>query len=310
MSSTIIKPHQLGIKPQQLGIKSQRLGVKPQQLGVKPQQLSYKAQTNNEAFPQQGAADGEDFGTTQTMSKQSLKHIIHDLNHHLMLIGLSADNLAESSNRNQRASENARILRRNLDQVSAILAGLFADNKANNDEAAIGWAQLDLLLQKQKYDWHLILGDKIKLTIFVEPFAGRLHLEPMALMRILTNFVHNAVDAIREKKGYEADFETASITITIQAEDIAHSNLSSKDTQNLSISIKDNGAGVAESLKHKLFEPGETSKTANNLKRRGYGLSAVKEQVLRWQGKVELKSSSADAGSHFVLSLPLYNENP
>ena len=126
---------------------------------------------------------------------------------------------------------------RNLDQVSAILAGLFADNGANNDGAAIGWTQLDLLLQKQKYDWHLILGDKIKLTIFVEPFAGRLHLEPMALMRILTNFVHNAVDAIGGKKGYEADFETASITITIQAEGIAHSNVSSKDTQSLSISI-------------------------------------------------------------------------
>ena len=70
--------------------------IKPQQLGVKPQQLRYKAQTNNEAFPQQGATDGEDFGTAQTMSKQSLKHIIHDLNHYLMLIGLSADNLAES----------------------------------------------------------------------------------------------------------------------------------------------------------------------------------------------------------------------
>ena len=93
MSSTIIKPHQLGIKPQQLSTKH-RL-VTRRFLNKVPQMVKILEQRKH-------------------MSKQSLKHIIHDLNHHLMLIGLSADNLAESSNRNQRASENARILRRNL----------------------------------------------------------------------------------------------------------------------------------------------------------------------------------------------------
>ena len=110
------------------------------------------------------------------------------------------------------------------------------------------------------------------------------------------------------KKGYEADFETASITITIQAEDIAHSSLSSKDTQNLSISIKDNGAGVKAQNINSLSQGKQAKQpTISNAVAMDYLRS---KRVLRWQGKVELKPSSADAGSHFVLSLPLYNENP
>lgn len=237
-------------------------------------------------------------GFAKRFSTENLKHIIHDLNHHLMLIGLSADNLAGYSEHDNHACENARILRRNLDEVSSILANLFADNQEKDEARALGWAQLDLLLQRQKHDWHLLTGDDIILTIIVEPFMGALHLEPMALMRVLTNFVHNGVDALRDKQHSQNKEQTLTMTITCQG----------IDDDTLFIHIKDNGNGIKDELRESLFTAGHSSKNTAKNNERGYGLSSVQAQLARWAGEAQLVASSRELGSHFVLSLPLQSQ--
>lgn len=270
---------------------------------LKPEQLPYKAKGSHHSSPAHQGDENDPSTTngTNTLSKENLKHIIHDLNHHLMLIGLSADNLAGHSGQNNIACENAQILRRNLDQVSTILATLFADNDEVPENGHISWAQLDLLLQRQRYDWQLLAGEAISLTIMVEPFSGTAYLEPMALMRVLTNFVHNALDAIHDRRRRDQSFETGAISITIIP------SIDDSSGKELHIHIEDNGGGVKDELKDSLFEAGQSSKGENSAHHRGFGLSSVTEWLARWEGKAILLSSSAETGSHFVLTLPLYD---
>ena len=263
---------------------------------MQPKLSGYQANHEDNSFASNQPIVGKEEKLSQSFSADSLKHIIHDLNHHLMLIGLSADNLAGYSQHDNHACENARILRRNLDQVASILANLFA-NDDKHEVCALGWAQLDLLLQRQKYDWQLLAGEDIALTIIVEPFENSLHVEPMALMRVLTNFVHNAVDALREKHISWPDDQQPHLSITCQGVD-----------DKLFIHVKDNGNGIKADLRTCLFEAGQTSKNTTKNSKRGFGLSSVQTQLARWAGHAQLLSSSKEAGSHFVLSLPLHNK--
>ena len=265
---------------------------------MKPKQPLYQAKGRDlSSRPYQGTDKSD---AVNPFSKDNLKHIIHDLNHHLMLIGLSADNLAGYSAQNDIACENARILRRNLDQVSTILAALFADNGEAPENGQIDWAQLDLLMQRQRYDWQLLLGEAIELTILVEPFSGTAFVEPMALMRVLTNFVHNALDALNEKRQNDPHFKAGTISIIIEP---ASEEAGEKT---LLIHIKDNGAGVKNALKDRLFEAGQSSKEEQGKPHRGFGLSSAKDWLARWKGEAMLLSTSTETGSHFVLTLPLY----
>ena len=264
---------------------------------MQPKLSGYQANLEKNSLSSNQNSESHEGGLSQSFSAENLKHIIHDLNHHLMLIGLSADNLAGYSQHDNHACENARILRRNLDQVSSILANLFANDEEKHEFCALGWAQLDMLLQRQKYDWQLLAGEDIALTIIVEPFENYLHLEPMALMRVLTNFVHNAVDALREKHSAWPEGQQPYLSITCQSVD-----------NRLAIHVKDNGNGIKAELRGRLFEAGQTSKNTTKQSKRGFGLSSVQTQLARWAGQAQLIASSKEAGSHFVLSLPLHDK--
>ena len=265
---------------------------------MQPKLSGYQANHEDNSFASNQPIVGKEEKLSQSFSADSLKHIIHDLNHHLMLIGLSADNLAGYSQHDNHACENARILRRNLDQVASILANLFA-NDDKHEVCALGWAQLDLLLQRQKYDWQLLAGEDIALTIIVEPFENSLYVELMALMRVLTNFVHNGVDALRDKQHSQNKEQTLTMTITCQG----------IDDDTLFIHIKDNGNGIKDELRESLFTAGHSSKNTAKNNERGYGLSSVQAQLARWAGEAQLVASSRELGSHFVLSLPLQSQN-
>ncbi|MGX5174556.1 ATP-binding protein [Aliikangiella sp. IMCC44653] len=72
----------------------------------------------------------------------------------------------------------------------------------------------------------------------------------------------------------------------------------------LSISVKDNGVGLTESQKKKIFEPFYTSKKQGN----GLGLAIVYGVVLDHRGQIKV-DSIVNQGSEFKISLPLLSIN-
>jgi signal transduction histidine kinase len=71
--------------------------------------------------------------------------------------------------------------------------------------------------------------------------------------------------------------------------------------------VKDNGVGLSDELKPRLFTEGGRDKDSVkiNINSTGFGLSFVKEVVLAHKGRVWAESEGRDKGSTFYMELPL-----
>lgn len=103
------------------------------------------------------------------------------------------------------------------------------------------------------------------------------------VLRVCNNIIKNAIQAI--PKHYSG-------IITVSAEKTV-------DNQ-LLITVTDNGRGIAEENKHKLFEPNFTTKTTGS----GLGLSICKKIIEQMNGKIWFTSELGN-GTSFYIQVPL-----
>jgi signal transduction histidine kinase len=106
------------------------------------------------------------------------------------------------------------------------------------------------------------------------------------LTQVLMNLISNAADAVSEHSG----------RIAISAK---------METDCTLIEVKDNGAGIPEAVKSRLFEPFVTSKSSEE--GTGLGLYMVKKIIDEHLGKISVQSDNQ--GTRFILSLPRGKEN-
>jgi two-component system, NtrC family, nitrogen regulation sensor histidine kinase NtrY len=102
------------------------------------------------------------------------------------------------------------------------------------------------------------------------------------MLRIFTNIVQNAADSIPEQVHGEI-----TITLTIESE------------TGVLITIADNGSGVSEEIKHKIFDPYFTTKTSGT----GLGLAMTKKIIELWGGQIWFESTE-NIGTTFYINLP------
>ncbi|MFC2137250.1 ATP-binding protein [Bacteroidota bacterium] len=104
------------------------------------------------------------------------------------------------------------------------------------------------------------------------------------LIRIFTNLIKNSIQSIdaKNKKGY--------IDINID-----------KEKSDVLIIIKDNGKGIPDELKSKLFEPSFTTKSSGM----GLGLAIVKNIITNLGGDIWFETQ-INKGTTFYIKLPLY----
>lgn len=105
-----------------------------------------------------------------------------------------------------------------------------------------------------------------------------------ALLGALMNLINNAVDAT-EGKG--------TIVMTVEQKDLA----------NLQIQISDDGLGINEAEKQRLFEPFYTTKSKGT----GLGLAVVDSVIRAHSGAIQCKSKKG-VGTAFSILLPCINQ--
>lgn len=105
------------------------------------------------------------------------------------------------------------------------------------------------------------------------------------LGRVLNNLVKNAVQATEEKTN-------GKIKIVLIEED-----------ESYLISVKDNGKGISDELREKIFVPNFTTKSTGA----GLGLAMVKNIVIQAEGEIWF-DSVINQGSTFYVRLPIYNK--
>jgi len=102
------------------------------------------------------------------------------------------------------------------------------------------------------------------------------------LIRVVTNLVKNGIQAIPETQ------ENKRIAVHI-----------SEENENACISISDNGKGISEDNKIKIFEPKFTTKSSGM----GLGLAMVKNIVENYKGSITF-TTEQDKGTTFKVCFP------
>ena len=130
---------------------------------------------------------------------------------------------------------------------------------------------------------------KLALDIFQEDYIDYKYdskeivakLDKIHLTRIITNLITNAIQAVKHK-------EERSIEVKVSDSD-----------ENVFIEIKDNGGGILDEDKKKVFEPRFTTKSSGM----GLGLPMIKNIVEAYNGTITFNSDGI-TGTVFKVSLP------
>lgn len=109
-----------------------------------------------------------------------------------------------------------------------------------------------------------------------------LQFDPNYLVRVITNLVKNAIQAVPSK-------QKPKVQISVK-----------KLQKHVEISVKDNGIGIPDEVSKKLFEPKFTTKSSGS----GLGLPMVKKIIEEYNGTIRFRNNP-EIGATFIVTLPL-----
>jgi signal transduction histidine kinase len=123
---------------------------------------------------------------------------------------------------------------------------------------------------------------------------GEIHLVPQDVGRVILNLLTNAFYAIKEKQiELGAGFNP---TISLKTKKLKES---------IVIEVSDNGKGIPEAIKNKIFQPFFTSKPTGE--GTGLGLSMSYDIVTKGHGGTLKVSTEKNKGTTFIIELPNSN---
>ena len=134
-----------------------------------------------------------------------------------------------------------------------------------------------------------------KMVTDLDPAIGAVNLIPQDIGRVLLNLINNAFYAVAQKKkqapeGYEP-------TVTVSSRQVK-SGL-------VEIRVKDNGTGIPDNVKDKMFQPFFTTKPTGQ--GTGLGLSLAYDIVTKGHGGAMEVESVENEGTTFIVELPKMN---
>ena len=114
---------------------------------------------------------------------------------------------------------------------------------------------------------------------------------PIELAQVWTNIIANAIDATSGQGVLK----------------ISTINLPYDEIPNIQVIIEDNGSGIPESIKDKIFELNYTTKRKGNFGL-GIGLTICSQIIKRHNGYIEIESEYGKF-TRFIITLPVFNPN-
>jgi signal transduction histidine kinase len=123
----------------------------------------------------------------------------------------------------------------------------------------------------------------------------KINVVPQDIGRVVLNLINNAFYAVSEKSKQQANNYEPTVTVSTQ-----------NTGSNVLISVKDNGSGIPDSIKEKIFQPFFTTKPTGQ--GTGLGLSLSYDIVKSHRGELKIESKHG-IGSVFIMSLPGGNKS-
>ena len=134
-----------------------------------------------------------------------------------------------------------------------------------------------------------------KLTTVLDPNLGQLTVVPQEIGRVLLNLANNAFYAVQKRQqSATTDYHPEVIVST------------SRKANQIEITIRDNGTGISEAIRQKIFQPFFTTKPSGQ--GTGLGLSLSYDIITKGHsGSLVVHSQEGD-GTEFVIQLPTTKE--
>lgn len=131
-----------------------------------------------------------------------------------------------------------------------------------------------------------------KMVTDFDPSVGKVSVVPQDLGRVLLNLINNAFYAVTQRKAEAAGGYEPTVTVSTQR----------TPSGMVELRIRDNGTGIPESLKAKIFQPFFTTKPTGQ--GTGLGLSLAFDIVTKGHGGTMEVTSKEGEGTEFVIVLP------
>lgn len=212
--------------------------------------------------------------------REMAKQVAHEIKNPLTPMRLSIQSFErkfdpKDEHIQQKLSEFSKTLIQQIDTMSSIASAFstFAKMPAQQNETlnVVSITKLALDIFNEDYISFLSEQDEI-----IAKF------DRTQLIRVITNLVKNGIQAIPENQPDKR------IVVDI-----------TKDQDHVIISVSDNGIGISDAHKDKVFEPKFTTKTSGM----GLGLAMVKNIVEAYNGSISFTSNSGQ-GTIFRVSFP------
>ena len=211
--------------------------------------------------------------------REMAKQVAHEIKNPLTPMRLTVQNFQrkfnpEDENIHSKLDEYSKTLIQQIDTMSSIASAFsnFAKMPAQQNETLNVVNIVKLALEIFNEDYIVFTSEKEEIIA---------KLDRTQLIRVVTNLVKNAIQAMPEKK-------TPKIDINV-----------STNNGNVVITVSDNGSGVSEENIDKVFEPKFTTKTSGM----GLGLAMVKNIVETYKGTITFKTEK-DKGTVFRVTFP------
>ncbi len=211
--------------------------------------------------------------------REMAKQVAHEIKNPLTPMRLSVQSFERKFDANDpdienKVAEYSDTLIQQIDTMSNIASAFsnFAEMPAQQNET------LDVV-KIVKLALDIFTEDYIHFTSENEEIIAKL--DRTQLIRVVTNLVKNAIQAV-------PDVDDPRIIVTVSSE-----------TDYVKITVADNGVGIQEEFKDKIFEPKFTTKSSGM----GLGLGMVKNIVETYKGSISF-SSQPKKGTVFTVRFP------
>jgi nitrogen fixation/metabolism regulation signal transduction histidine kinase len=149
----------------------------------------------------------------------------------------------------------------------------------------------------------VVLEEDVEVRWEVPVEAMPVEIDRQMLRRVMVNLVRNAVEAVRGVRaadvsrfrpgsGGAGDLPSAPGHVVVHAE---------RTAAGFSVVVEDDGPGVAEEVRERIFEPYFTTKAEGT----GLGLAIVKKVVVEHDGTITVEKGRRLSGAAFVVALPM-----
>jgi two-component system, NtrC family, nitrogen regulation sensor histidine kinase NtrY len=223
-------------------------------------------------------------GEREQAWREMAKQVAHEIKNPLTPMRLTVQNFqrkfdASDPNVKLKLDDYSKTLIQQIDTMSAVANAFssFASMPAQQNETlnVVKIVQLALEIFNEDYV-HFSSSEE-------EIIAS---LDRTQLVRVITNLVKNAIQAMPEEQ------EDKLILVSVY-----------KNENNVIINVKDNGKGVLEENKARIFEPKFTTKSSGM----GLGLAIIKNIIENYNGTITF-TSEENKGTEFFVSFPITNE--